>query len=101
MTTPSKLTREEAKEQMRTYIREQTYREADQRLRHAACGAPIQFVPAYLSIHSSDISGCAGAGRVEIIPIPYCPACEPEPEAHGCIHIPGESIPLRLLDLTS
>ncbi|MDZ4341195.1 MAG: hypothetical protein U1E51_02010 [Candidatus Binatia bacterium] len=97
MTTPSKITLEQAKEEMRQYIQEQTYRDTDNRMRHHGCGEALQLVATYLSIHNSAWSPeCTGAGRVQAVPIPDCPKCEPKPEAHGCIHVPNESNYLTL-----
>ena len=51
------------------------------------CGAEIQYVLTYLSVHDSPFADvCAGTGRVMRMPIPYCPNCEERPALHGCLH---------------
>jgi len=51
------------------------------------CGALVLFVHAYISVHTTLFSNCAGSGSVKQIDMPYCPNCEITPSDRGCIHL--------------
>ena len=49
-----------------------------------SCGADIEAVTQYRSVHLSDGPGLfAGTGEVEHHIIPYCPKCDPKPSDRG------------------
>ncbi len=54
------------------------------------CGAIIQQVTLYASLHDSPFTNaCAGGGEVKNLALPYCPTCEPDVPAamqRTCIH---------------
>jgi|HubBroStandDraft_1064217.scaffolds.fasta_scaffold142217_2 hypothetical protein len=50
------------------------------------CTTPIEIIGAYLSIHDKRFDHCAGPGHVVRLVVPYCPRCEEQPEARGCLH---------------
>lgn len=52
------------------------------------CGATIMQTTLYVSVHEKDFGGCAGSGKVQTVPFPYCPACDGEPKmVRGCVHV--------------
>lgn len=52
------------------------------------CDSQIQQTTCYVSIHNKKFSGCVGEGKVEKIPLPYCPKCEGEPKnTSTCMHV--------------
>ncbi|OHA48815.1 MAG: hypothetical protein A2806_03920 [Candidatus Terrybacteria bacterium RIFCSPHIGHO2_01_FULL_48_17] len=51
------------------------------------CGAEVQEVHAYISLHTTLFSNCAGSGKVKQVGIPYCPNCELTPNNRGCVHL--------------
>jgi len=55
------------------------------------CGRPMERVAACISIHCLEFGDdCAVAGggeTVGFVDVPYCPACEPKPNDHGCMHV--------------
>jgi hypothetical protein len=89
MTTPKRLTVRQFRESLCDF-RQQVRLGPAGLLRHATCGTPLRSKTVYLSIHDSPFpdSPCAGSGRVDRWKIPFCPACEPEPELYGCLHVP-------------
>jgi|GEM_PF-6006584 len=67
------------------------------RCRH--CGAQVRAVLAYISIHTTLFTNCAGGGVVERVEMPYCPNCETRPESLGCVHLPpGVSTPWAVIN---
>ncbi len=53
------------------------------------CNTVIQATTLYASVHESGWSNCAGFGEVKKLPLPYCPACEPDVpknDQRTCIH---------------
>lgn len=56
-------------------------RQADGSWQHN-CGAPIQSVPVYHSIHDGPFP-LSGSGRVHVEHVPFCPDCEEAPTAYG------------------
>lgn len=58
-----------------------------------ACNTPIKWHRAYMSIHESNWSTCAGYGECINPTIPICPKCEPNPDVFGCIHLGVTSDP--------
>jgi hypothetical protein len=56
------------------------------------CGTEIKAVGCSVTLHENTVDGsCGNNSRTQIIVVPFCPACEPEPERTGCIHIPLSS----------
>jgi hypothetical protein len=54
---------------------------------HRACGTRIRVVGATLHVHDQSHEGCVGNGEHFEAGIPYCPKCEPQPAAEGCVHV--------------
>jgi hypothetical protein len=53
------------------------------------CGGRLALAVCYVSWHSVEFGDlCAGAGRCDPLELPYCPACEQQPESSGCVHAP-------------
>lgn len=54
------------------------------------CGSDVIQATGYASIHSTEFGDtCAGSGKVEQFPLPYCPNCEGEPtNLQTCVHVP-------------
>lgn len=53
------------------------------------CGAIIQQVTLYASVHDFGFGTCAGTGKVINIALPYCNTCEPDVAGQiqrTCIH---------------
>jgi len=51
------------------------------------CGTKIEQVNCAISIHSKLFTACTGEGKVENVPLPYCPECEGIPKKTStCIH---------------
>jgi hypothetical protein len=86
MKTPSQVTGAELELSIQSYFAERCYRSPDG-WRCLECKREIAYVIAYMTIHDIRFgSKCAGNGRVERAPIPYCPHCESKPSDYGCVH---------------
>ena len=52
------------------------------------CNSQIQQATCHISIHDKEFPGCVGTGKVETVPLPYCPECEGEPKnTSTCVHV--------------
>jgi hypothetical protein len=52
------------------------------------CFTPMREEQVYLSLHALEFGiQCAGMGRVWRTSIPWCPACEQQPQQSGCVHM--------------
>lgn len=52
------------------------------------CNSKIQQVICYVSVHSKKFSDCVGMGKVNQMPLPYCPKCEGKPKnTSTCMHV--------------
>src|SRR5262245_60817139 len=56
------------------------------------CGAAIERLDAYVSLHDARFPECTGTGSVRRIPVLYCPSCEETPSLQGCFHDEPEFI---------
>lgn len=57
------------------------------RIKCKKCGTRIEQVTCFISIHNKDWNGCVGSGKIEQVPLPYCPKCEGVPtRTSTCIH---------------
>lgn len=51
------------------------------------CGGTISFVECKMYLHCNHVQDmCVGYGNYIYINVPWCEACESEPDDHGCFH---------------
>jgi hypothetical protein len=51
------------------------------------CNSDIITTTCFVSMHSKSFSGCVGEGKVEQVPLLYCPKCEGVPKRTStCVH---------------
>jgi hypothetical protein len=87
MDTPEKISPMLFERRLRTHIAAHYNTAGRQGWQCKKCGGTIIRLTAALSLHDARFSNlCAGAGEVRLIPIPYCPKCDPVPKASGCLH---------------
>jgi len=89
MNCPSKVTREEFNALVDAVF--QTFKKDGEKWICPNCGSVILQKTAFVSVHDSRFSICAGSGKVIRTAIPYCPKCEPTIDAKaalsGCVHV--------------
>jgi hypothetical protein len=85
MQTPHKITLKDFAERRTAWIEEHGVTEGEfQNCRK--CGAHVEIVGAYMSLHDPRFPGCVGRGKVLRLVVPFCPQCEARPEESGCSH---------------
>ncbi len=64
-------------------------RVSDDKYRCRKTGADIMQTTLLVSVHLAEFGDQhAGMGKVVRMPLPYCPACEPEPaDPRTCVHV--------------
>ncbi len=84
---PPRLSRSDFLRTISSHITSHYEPDADGGGKCRQCGSKIEQRPCYVSIHTKLFETCSGFGQVELIPLPFCPACEGPPKNdHSCIH---------------
>jgi len=85
---PGKMTQKEFNRFMRQEI-ESRYEKRENGWFCKKCGAKVQQTACYVSVHEEVFGDtCAGSGKVQKLPLPYCPECEGEPQnTTTCVHV--------------
>lgn len=87
MRTPERISADQFVRDFVKFSGEQVFEDGSIRCR--TCKTPGEVAGVYLTIHTAEFATCAGPGSVLRVLIPYCPKCEPAPNATGCVHVSG------------
>ncbi len=88
MKTPSKITPIELVQMVVGFLDAHTHTVPDG-YQCKICGTLLEAQDVRFSLHAEEFGDHrAGGGRVQILAVPFCPNCEPEPALSGCLHVP-------------